>query len=578
VTSTPRPEAPRGGSPSGLAAALGLAARDPVMWVACLLGLLYLGWAAARPAGVFWSLDEGGKFIYLQNVLNTRDPWAALEYPGRAVDPDLEFVPLYFWVRQADQVYSWWAVGFPLLTLPLYAALGWLGLYVLPAAAGAACAGLAGGLVRGLQPRPAWLAPAAALLTGLATPAAFYSATFWEHTLSAAGFMTAVYGMFRALSTGRQRWLVLGGVAGALATWLRFDVAALMVGLLLALAWARWRWTATAGAVYGLAGLALFGLNQALMGHPISRYWGQVEEAGLLSGAREAGLGFLGYALFNAPAVLALALPTSVLAGGTLATGVAVAAPALRRWRWLALPAYAVVLAISTYVLLHPYGYRSVHGLVVIAPLVICAGWLFQPPVGGPSTGGGFFSRAVLLATLAYGAAYVARGWVAAGGLQWGPRYMLALYPLLTAAAVAGLAGAWSSVGRALRTGLVAAALAAVVIGVGFQVRGAYAQWETVSAFARAGRVLRALPGEALVTRCTWMAMVLPDLYWTGRVFSLTDFEAWAAQARQADVRTGYVVDMEACLNLPLNEVNERLATNPDGVMAEPFSLEPPAR
>jgi hypothetical protein len=124
-------------------------------------------------------------------------------------------VPLYWSVRVGDQLYSWWPVGFPLLSLPFYVGLGWLGLYAMPILAGAACAGLAGLLVRQIQPRSGWLAPAAALVTGLATPVAFYrphSGNTPQRRL-----LTGSCGRHaRAASSGA---LLLAGALGAVATW-----------------------------------------------------------------------------------------------------------------------------------------------------------------------------------------------------------------------------------------------------------------------------------------------------------------------------------------------------------------------
>jgi hypothetical protein len=346
------------------------------------------------------------------------------------------------------------------------------------------------------------------------------------------------------------------------------------------------------------------------MGHPISRYWGVVEGAALLSGAQEAGLSFVGYVLFNAPAVLALALPPAVLAVGVVAVGMAIVAPIYRPARWLLPPAYVGLAAISLYVLLHPYGYRSVHGFVLIAPGAVLVAWFFggssqrqrsvAEPVlasspSGPARPGrlapipamartllavehsmsslAFFRLALLAMTVIYAGAFVVRSWAAAGGLQWGPRYMLGFYPLYVAAGLVGLARAWPSLGKAWRMVMVTLYLIHSAAGLGFQVRGAYALWETVTAFARAGEALRALPAQAMVTRCTWMPMVIPDLYWTGKFFALNDLAAWTARVEAAGVSTAAVVDMDVCQNIPLNEVAGLLALNPTGITADRITL-----
>ncbi|HXV98233.1 MAG TPA: hypothetical protein VEC93_07410, partial [Anaerolineae bacterium] len=107
------------------------AVRDPLLWTTCLLLIIYLGWVSFYPPNIFWSLDEGGKYIHLQSIIESGNPGAPLLYPGRYLDQKLNFVPLFFWARQDDQVYSWWPVGFQLITLPFYLLFGWFGLYLL---------------------------------------------------------------------------------------------------------------------------------------------------------------------------------------------------------------------------------------------------------------------------------------------------------------------------------------------------------------------------------------------------------------------------------------------------------------
>lgn len=564
---------------AGILAHLRRASRDPLWWVVGGLVLLYLALVVIRPQGIFWSLDEGGKFLYLQNVLRTHDPRAALDYPGRAIDPQLRFVPLYFWVRQGDQVYSWWAVGFSLLTLPFYLALGWLGLYALPILSGAVCAGLAGVLVRqtlasveGLA-APGWLAPAAALITGLATPVAFYSTTFWEHTPSVACFLASIACVLQGLRTRRAGWLVLAGLFASATTFLRTDSVLLVAGLLAALLLWRWSSALVMGASFGAGSIPWMLLNWYWMGSPFSRYFSNITDGPIFAGVREAGLAYVAYVLFNAPRVMAFELSPILLILGTVATGVAILAVAVPAGRWVSLLACVGLAAISAYVLVQPYGYRSVHGFLLVAPQVVFAIWLYRSrPRGLPA----FLALVVLAVSLAYGSAYLARGWLAAGGLQWGPRYLLALYPLTVVAALVGLAIHWSTFGRLFRAAVAATFIVGVVVGVGYEARGAYSLYETVQSFAQARRSIDALPAGPLVTRCTWLDMVIPEVYWSRAIFAVNgqaDFEAWSVEARQAGVHSGYMIDMDACQNVGLDEVARLTAANPSGLTSQRFDL-----
>lgn len=525
---------------------------------------LYLALAAGRPAGIFWSLDEGGKFLYLQSVLASGDPRAPLPYPGRGLDPGLEAVPLFYWIKAGAEIYPWWPVGFPLLSLPFYQVFGWLGLYIVPAAAGALCAGWAGWLTRRSAPdAPAWLAAAAAVVTGLATPVFIYSTLFWEHTLCVAAYLGLLAAVQQAWSTGRARWLVAAGALAAGAVFLRSDMALYLAGVLLTLLVWRWRWAVILGVVFGVSCLPWLALNWYWMGDFISRQAPAVAGNPLFGGFREAGWWFIPYALLNAPRVLALALGPLTLTGGLILIGLALSAPLVPRLRWLMAGAAAGLAGLGALVLFDASGYRSVHGLVLIAPQIVFAAWSYTPQ--RPRS-------AALLATMAaagagiYWAGYLARGWVAAGGLQWGPRYMLVLYPLGVALGLVGLWSAWPSLGRRLRWALIAAYLACAGVGLGFEARGAAAVGWTVNAYARAGQAIRALPVDVIVTPCTWLTMVIPDLYWEGRVFAPGDQERWAAQARAAGADSLARVEMNACQNVPLDEVARLDLQWPSGI------------
>jgi hypothetical protein len=543
------------------------------LWACGALCLIYCAWLALRPIGVFWSLDEGGKYLYLQNVIHTGDARAPLEYPGRTVDPTLQFVPLYFWIREADQIFSWWPVGFPLLALPFYRSLGLAGLYVLPVAAGIASSYLAGVLVRQLAAPQRWLSPLAAFITGLATPVAFYSTLFWEHTLSVAGCVGAVACVLQALRTNRARWLAIAGVLGAAATFMRTEAGVLMAGLLLALLAWRWRAALRLGVIYAAACGPWLLLNLYWMGSPFSRYWSQLTGSGALEGAREAGLEFFPYLLFNAPRVIAFPVPAPWLAFGTLAVVMAVAGPLLGRWQWLGAAGSAGVALVSAYVLVQAFGYRSVHGLVVAAPQVVFAAWLGRSRSRNLES---FFALAVLTITVLFGGVYLARGWLAAGGQQWGPRYLLALYPLYVVAGLVGLAQARPALTRRLRATLIGAFSVCLVLGVGYEIRGAAAVWQTVQTYSLAQAAIEALAAESVVTSCPYLVNVMPQLQASQLIFTIREpqqYAVWAEQARQAGVRTGYRVELDLCQPISLDEAAHLGAVHRAGITSEPLVL-----
>ena len=545
--------------------------KDPLLWAMVALVGIYLGWVSLYPSGIFWSLDEGGKYIHLQSIVASGDPGGPLLYPGRYLDHKLQFVPLHFWSRWGDQVYSWWPVGFQLITTPFYAVFGWYGVYLLPALGGALTALLTGLLVRYICPQRPWLSTSAALVTGLATPVAFYSTTYWEHTANVACLLGGVLSICHAWRTGRARWVVVAGVLLAIATYLRTDTVGMVMGIALVLLVSHWRWSLLLGTAYALASVPWLVSNRFLMGHVLSRQWipGNVSlSVPVLSGIQETGIWFVPYVLFNSPRVAAFSLGSGLLALATLLTAIALLAPMLDRSGWTSLVAIVGLILVCGWVLAQPEGYRSVHGFVLIAPHVAYAGWLYR----SRSLWANSLLPPVMLGICAvYGMMYVARAWVPAGGLQWGPRYLLAFYPLFVCASISGLATAWSSLGPVVKRGLLGLYLVAALVGFGYQARGMYGALETRRYYQQTEEHIQQLESETIVTSCPWLAMVMPDLYWGGTVFTVSDdaaFGGWVADARQAGVHSVCWVEMDLCELTPLDEIATGRATNPGGVEA----------
>ncbi|MGB9898563.1 MAG: hypothetical protein ACP5N6_15075 [Anaerolineae bacterium] len=534
------------------------------------LFVIYMLWIARRPTGVFWSLDEGGKFLYLQNVLRTGDPGAPLLYLGRSVDPGLQFVPLYFWNRKEDLIFPWWPVGFPLMSLPFYKFWGWAGLYVLPALGGALTSVLTGAIVQELKPSSRNLPLWAAIITGLTTPVAFYSTAFWEHTLSTALSTGLVLSVILAIRTGNWKWLVIGGISGAISVFLRAEAGVITFGVLTVMFFYRRSWALFSAATFGIIYLAFLALNRILSGEFFGGQAGSLIHTPFFAGLSRAGWMFLPSLLFNTSLVLAYPVPTWMMIGGSICVGATVIGIWTKHTRWIAICAILGIALLSAFVLIQPYGYRSVHGFVLIAPHVVFAAWLYQLPKSYLQR---MFGWMLIASGVLCGVAYVLRAWLAAGGLQWGPRYLLPFYPLCVVGGLLGLEGS-SNPKRLSRYFLIGIYILSVLIGMGYQIRGAYALWYTTRLFQNAGHQIENLEADALVTPCTWMPMVIPKLYWDRPIFAVHNEESlhrWSVLAAQAGLQKVYLVDMEICLHIPLDEVEQRLKINPSGITAYPF-------
>jgi len=566
----------------GMSVALGsvtrtlrLMLRDPLIWTTCGLLVFYLIWVAFYPSEIFWSLDEGGKYLHVQSIARAGNPSTPLPYPGRYLDRNLQFVPLMFWSRSEDQIYSWWPVGFPLISTALYLVFGWYGVYILPVVCGAVTSLLAGLLVRSIIPHTKWLAVIATLIAGLTTPVTFYSTTFWEHTLSVALVMGSILATLHAWHRGRIAWLVAGGTFLALSAYFRSDMLAVAAGMLLALLVIHWRWGILFGMSCILGTIPGLLVNWLLMGHVFGRQFlpgGTVEWSPLFAGVQDTGIWFVPYVLFNSPRVGAFAIEPGLVTLATLCTAVALLYPCMPNRRWIALMAYGVVVLICGWVLAQAEGYRSVHGFVLIAPHVLFATWLYgtyirrrEPP----------FPFLLVGICIIYAMVYVVRAWVPAGGLQWGPRYQLVFYPLFVAASLAGLVNEWHSFGKWMKRGAVTLYTIGVLIGLGFQVRGLLSAQQTRYYYQLSEQAVRQLPSETVVTSCSWLAMVMPRLYWEGKIFKVdseASLGAWVGEARRVGVRSTCRVEMDMCSTTPLDRIALGRAVNPGGLEVQCYA------
>lgn len=541
--------------------------------ISLLLLMAYLAWVASRPSHTFWSLDEGGKFIYLESVLRTGRIDTPLVYPGEQLDPEHEYVPLYYFIERGDQIYSWWPYGFPLLALPFYRALGWPGLYLLPALAGALCAFLAGWLCFQIT-RRASLSQVTALLVGIATPVAFYSTTFWEHTLSAALVLGCVIILLKSDRSHDRGKLLLAGALASLAVFLRLDTAPVLVGCgiyLLIVAARRAIWFLAGSVVVSLPWLWF---NQWATGNPFGPTMGVIGTGNLLSGVAQVGKKFLAYALFNPDRADAFVLPRNLLILASVLFALGVCAGWLPRLRWLSLACWAVLTLLSTWVLLQPSQYQAVHGILLVAPQIMLAAWLPGVRQAWRETR---FTGMLVAGALLFAVVYLLRAWVAAGGLQWGPRYLLSLYPLFIVAAVASFHFLGPSLTRRMRIAMLVVFATASLVGVGFQVRGLVTARTLMGFYARSAASLANENDGILLFDCLGFGMNAPEVYWRGNVFSYAYQEERRQGFRELMKARGVErfeeVHITYCDNAPLEQIAARFVANPDGYTLEEILL-----
>lgn len=547
---------------------LKLLIKNPLLWIGVGFFIIYLGWTSMYPPEIFWSLDEGGKFIHLKNIITTRSLMTSIDYPGRFLDPNLEFVPLYFWSQVNNEIYSWWANGFPMVTVPFYILFSSVGLYVLPAGFGALSIVFTGMIIQILVPQRRWLPLIGALITGLATPVAFYSTTFWEHTLSSGLFLGGVFVLLYAWKQQKVFFLFLSSVLLSFATYFRIDTGVLLAGILLALLVIRWQWATILGLGYLASSIPWWLFNYALTGNISSRRWflhAVNSGSSWLPGVREAGWWFIPYTLFNAPKIGAFVIPKTILIVVTISMIVTIIFPILfkgKGWVFLSI-AYSVIIAVSVWVLFQPEGYRSVHGFLLVAPHSIFATTYFLKRDHFRESP---FPMIVLGMIITYTIVYIMKGWVAPGGLQWGPRYLVIFYPLVTIIAVIELAN--NDFFPIVRKIVILIFGVAVLTGFGFQIRGMLSALQTRQYYEETMVAINNLPTEIIATDCPWLSMVMPEIYFDKIIFTVKNGEKDRLMnlLRLKNISSFSYTKMDLCSLTPLNEIKDNRFGNPSGL------------
>jgi hypothetical protein len=542
-----------------------------------LVALVYVASLAPMPKHVFWMPDEGAKLFELaacslswQEGVAYRIPFASQRLlPGNDFLPGFDVFPepkiaqgrLYLGFDNP--------VLFPLLTAPFFAAFGPVGLYIIPLVCGWAVALLSGALASLFVPR---LAPATVLLVGLGTPVWFYSVLFWEHTLATLFALLAVYLLVRF--PHRLESVVAAVPPMLLASMLRAEMPALGAGL--GLAWVvvianRWNLAPSADQPRRLGGwrllvvslaatvaLAVF-LDLSLTGRHKALVRAVPERlAQAFSGLGNIPLGLVEVFINsqNLGPVVGLGWLTAAVVAVLLPVAAAGMRPGLTR-TWMCLTGLSLMLGCTASLIITGEPYRGLHGLFPVAPFVIL--W----PLALRGAWRRHDARILTLGTAT--AAYLAGCFVALAitymhqgqldvGMQWGQRYLLTAYPMLTVLSLVGLQSLWRSLPRAwARTTLAGLFTLLAVAAVGLEVRGVRMLHGTRGIMAKWDAAMRA--EGVVVTTVWWIVPGVADLFLTHDMFFTwkTGLAHWVERAREQGVTSFTLAHTEPMSDQQLN-------------------------
>ena len=524
-----------------------------------LLLAVYLVVLAQMPLDVFWHPDEGAKYISLQSVRWEGGLHYELPYGGERLDPERRFYPSnqIYPARRADGSVAFrWPILFPLITWPFEQVFGLPGIYILPLLSGWLVAVLAGLWTQLFVPRAG---PVAVLLVGLATPVAFYSVSFFEHTPSVllAGLaLTAL-----VLRPGRLSTVILMMPPLAVAVALRVETVAFAAAALLAWgisAVARWRWEPrgllraprSTWVLAVVAALVVLGSYLAASSFVPERHEEILSRVPKLLGALwdrrphffDSLVGILlGDPHITDPGLLRIWQVASLLALGGLV--VAPFADNRRTEAVLILPALLVVLQSGLLTVMHSLPFLQRQGVLSVAPFTAIA--LFAVPEAFRRRDSRLLALAstcALATVFGFLALYATRidqhGGRSLLGLDGGVRYLLWLYPVGTAASLVALASHRASdaprLARSLFTILVGSLM---IVSFYYEVLGVQELRAKREVLVQWREEIRRQ--EPVVTDIWWLPAVIAPYWLSSEMYEVDgpgDLRAWLELASKGGV------------------------------------------
>jgi hypothetical protein len=427
-----------------------------------------------------------------------------------------------------------------MLEVPLYRSFGTSGLVLIPLAAGVASALIVYGFLLRHAPKFALLGACA---FACATPVLIYSAVFWDHTLVIALAIGAAALGVAGLESGAMISMAAAGFLAGIGLWFRNEMYPYALAFLVA--W--WLTTAgrsrTRGTVAFLAGLGgaagpLWALNARLVGN-ILGWKGEGVAQARIEGTVQALTGQstiawisdkLGNAYFQLVSPNYYAFDSRSVTWGLALAALLVAASVLLRIGVTRRSERA--LAVGTVLgllggMIIAASRTNVSGLLPSMPLVVLAGL-----PGSLSR----WERFLWILASVFTAEILVMG--THGGLQWGPRYLLPIFPILVILAVAALQRA-----KSLRPGIWPAlrlsAGALVVVSALVQASGVDQVAEAIARNSRINALVRSTPSTIVVTPLQWLTLGAGPLYFEKtlmRVDTPADLRALVARLAEKKV------------------------------------------
>ena len=569
------------------------------------------------PNNVFWSPDEGVRFLMANSLTSGPEQGNNKGYAGIIRDPEFRFYPGYYKysgfmypIPQDDGTYKYpWAVGFPLVSGLFYRTFGIAGIYLIPLLSAWLIALIMWRFSINLIPSMAfWVI----LLVGLGTPIFFYNQVFWDHTLAT---LLGVVALFTLASNSKLSIssIILIVLPLIIAISLRIEMLAFAIAM--GLAWLVSRRRVSTGVDFprfaskrkphpifalskfnnpkiflrniSLSLLLIIFLGLILYFFLPVRYTGEFSRISkdfltqkdflvssgdflirnikafpelLINSAASEGLQLLPGLAWIGIAALLMSIPIALVRSRNIDS-------------YLLISSMMVMLGIILIAIFSTQKYRSLHGLFICAPYALISAYglkkawqrrKYQELI--------VYMSAVLYliigtaVILVFRAGKEVRSWP---GLEWGQRYLLTLYPLLAILSLLALRDYWESQSpKVLKISVIGLTVILMTMSFSIQLRGIWMLRESKLTITSWLNNLEIHTSDPVITDEWWLPASLATFFTTHEMYSFydaDDLSHWMSQIGSNDVDSFTYVSSSPInltsisnLNLPVQQISNQ--------------------
>jgi hypothetical protein len=489
--------------------------------------LLYTAaWVLLPHNGLFIN-DNGCKWIQAEGLIRNGYADASVPWPGKDLDPDLQFPPLGFPFGKmiGGRLYASFSMPFALATSIPLRLFGPGGLTLLPFLSGLLLLPAVAALAR-LAGAGEWGTGLAVGGVALGTPLWFYACALWEHMPAVCLLAWGLVILLRALQEDRRGAAIVGVLLWGLAACLRDDLVLLAPALVAVPLVLRSRWLQAPlvlPAIFLLSLVPLAMAQWAIVGTPFGLHatsHGALEE------------GFARYLVDRVVVFRDLILDSHEVAWVSLLVSVPCLLVLVARPRpgtGREAPAAAALLAWSTVLGLlalaghlrstAPVWYLpSANGLFAVSPFLILSG--LRPSAKEDTQDQERVRTALWIVSVLFLGLYAMTAPpLRVRGIHWGARLLLPLFPLLGVLAAAA-AGRFIEVSRGrARVRAVALVGAALAVSMAFEIHGLRLLQAEGRFAARLSEAVARHSETVVVTSSWFVPQELAPVFYSRKIF-----------------------------------------------------------